>query len=62
MWKKITGAAALVPVLVGQAYAAVPAGVTTAMEDMQEDAITVATAFLIAVIALAAFKMMRKGA
>lgn len=45
-----------------QSYAAVPADVTTAMADMQADAVAVATVFLVAIIALAAFKLMRRGA
>lgn len=42
-------------------FAAVPAEVTTSMTDMKADAITVATGFLVAVIAIAAFKLMRSG-
>ena len=47
---------------VNQALAAVPADVTTAMADMKSDGIAVATAFLVATIAVVAFKFMRKGA
>lgn len=46
----------------GQALAAVPAEVTTAMSDMKSDGITVATAFLVAAIVIAAFLFMKKGA
>lgn len=44
------------------AYAAVPASVTTALADMQADALTVAGVFLVAIIAVTAFLFMRKGA
>lgn len=44
------------------AYAAVPTEVTTALSTMQADAVTIATVFLVAIIALIAFKFMRKGA
>jgi hypothetical protein len=57
--KKVLASLALVPVV---ASAAVPAGVTTAIADMSTDATTVATAFLVATIALIAFLFMRKGA
>lgn len=56
---------AIVPLLglaAVQAQAAVPAAVTTAMTDMGADSITVATAFLVAAITLAAFVFMRRGA
>jgi len=46
-------------VSVGSAMAAVPAGVTTAIADMQADGVTVATAFVIAAIAVAAVKFLR---
>lgn len=46
----------------GSAFAEVPADVTTAMTSMKTDAMTVATGFLIALIAVAAFLYMRKGA
>ena len=42
--------------------AAVPEAVTTALSTMQADALTVAGVFLVAVIALTAFKFMRRGA
>ena len=44
------------------AKAAVPAEVTTALSTMQADAVTIATVFLVAVIALTAFLFMRRGA
>lgn len=46
----------------GSVLAAVPADVTTAVADMKDDGITIATAFLVATIAVAAFLFMRKGA
>lgn len=52
----------LAVVSVGNAVAAVPADVSTAIADMKSDGITVATAFLVAGIAVSAFLFMRKGA
>lgn len=46
---------------VGSAMAAVPADVTTALTDAKADGIIVATAVLVAVVAIYAFKLMRKG-
>lgn len=43
-------------------FAAVPAGVTSAIADVGADSIIVATAFLVAAIGLAAFLYMRRGA
>lgn len=43
----------------GAAHAEVPAGVTTAISTMQADGVTVATAFLVASIAVAAIKFLR---
>jgi hypothetical protein len=45
-----------------QAHATVPTEVTTAITDMKTDALLVATAFLVASIALTAFLFMRRGA
>lgn len=45
----------------GSAMAAVPTEVTTALADMKADALTVAGLVLVAVIAVVAFKFMRKG-
>ena len=56
---------ALVPAAVlataGSAFAAVPADVTTALTDMKADALTVAGLVIVALIAVMAFKFMRKG-
>ena len=45
--------------VVGSAQAAVPAAITTAIADMQADGVTVATAFVVAAIAVAAIKFLR---
>ncbi|TCP18253.1 major capsid protein [Simplicispira metamorpha] len=50
------GAALLVG---GAAHAAVPAEITTAISSMREDGVTVATAFVVAAIAVAAIKFLR---
>lgn len=44
----------------GSAFAAVPAEVTTALTDMKADGLVVAGAVLVAVIAVAAFKFIRR--
>ena len=43
----------------GAAHAAVPAEITTAISTMQQDGVTVATAFVVAAIAVAAIKFLR---
>ena len=45
----------------GSVMAAVPAEVTTAIADMKTDALVVAGAVLVAIIAVAAIKFIRKG-
>lgn len=45
----------------GSAFAAVPTEVTTALDTMKADALVVAGLVLVAIIAVAAFKFMRKG-
>jgi hypothetical protein len=45
--------------IVGAANAAVPADITTAISTMQADGVTVATAFVVAAIAVAAIKFLR---
>lgn len=47
--------------LAQQAHAAVPTEVTGALETMKADALVVAGLVLVAIIAVAAFKFMRKG-
>lgn len=44
----------------GSTFAAVPAEVTTAISDMKSDGLIVASAVLVAVIAIAAIKFLRK--
>ncbi len=59
MLKKIGGSVvALAPLSV---FAAVPADVTTALTDMKADALSVAAIVLVAIIAVAAVKFIRKG-
>lgn len=43
----------------GAAHAEVPAAITTAISTMQADGVTVATAFVVASIAVAAIKFLR---
>lgn len=45
---------------VSSVFAAVPADVTTALTDAKADAITVATAVLVVIVAIFAFKLMRR--
>jgi hypothetical protein len=45
--------------LAGSTFAAVPAGITTAIADMQTDGVVVATSFVVASIAVAAIKFLR---
>ena len=63
MLKRISGVVAVVlPGAVAlPAHAEVPAAVTTALSGMQADALAVAGLVLVAIIAVAAFKFMRKG-
>ncbi len=58
MKKVLLGATALVPFA---AHAEVPAAVTTALGDLSTDAVAVATLVLVALVAVYAFKFMRKG-
>lgn len=59
MLKKIAGSVVAVAPL--SAFAAVPADVTTALTDMKADALTVAAVVLVAIIAVAAVKFIRRG-
>lgn len=47
--------------MAGSVFAAVPASVTTALSDAQTDGVTIATAVFVAIVAMYAFKLMRKG-
>ena len=58
---KIAAGFAAAGAAVAPAFAAVPADVTTAISDMKADGLTVAGAVLVAVIAVAAVKFIRKG-
>lgn len=64
-FKSISARLALVPAATlaaaGAAHAAVPTDVTDALVDMKTDALVVAGLVLVAFIAVAAFKFMRKG-
>lgn len=59
MFKKLATSVALFSV--GSAFAAVPVEVTTAITDMKADGLVVAGAVLVAIIAIAAVKFIRKG-
>lgn len=65
MFQNIKTRLALIPAATMAAaapvFAAVPTEVTTALDDMKADAMTVAGLVLVAIIAVAAFKFMRKG-
>lgn len=59
--KKVVAVFSGVLATAGSAFAAVPAEVTTALGDAKADGITIATAVFVAVVAMYAFKLMRKG-
>lgn len=61
MFKKLAASAVLVSGSIGSAFAAVPAVVTTALTDLQSDALSVAGIILAAIVAVYAFKFIRKG-
>jgi len=61
MNKRFSLVLAPMALLAARAQAAVPADVTTAVADMKADGLTIATAVLVAVIAIAAVKFIRKG-
>lgn len=61
MLKKISAGLALVAVPVSQAFAAVPTEVSTALADAKTDGVAVAGLVLVAIIAMYAFKLMRRG-
>ncbi|WP_313313172.1 major capsid protein [Pulveribacter sp.] len=65
MTKSVKARLALIPAALaataGSAYAAVPANVQTALDDLSADALTVAGIVLAAVVAVYAFKFIRKG-
>lgn len=55
---KAAGAGALM--LAGQAHAALPAGVTEALDSAKEDAVSMGALVLVVIIAIAAFKFIRR--
>ncbi len=59
MW--VMGILAMLLSAMQAAQAAVPADVTTALADIKADALTVAGVVLVAIIAIFAFKFIRKG-
>lgn len=60
MFQKIAKVGAVVSLAIaGAAQAAVPTEITTAISSMQADGVTVATAFVVASIAVAAIKFLR---
>lgn len=58
---RLAAVPAFVLATAGAAHAAVPDEVTTALTDMKADAVAVAGLVLVAIIAVAAFKFMRRG-
>ncbi|AVP57872.1 major capsid protein [Pulveribacter suum] len=65
MTKSVKARLALIPAAlvatVGTAHAEIPAGVTAALDSLSADALTVAGIVLAAVVAVYAFKFIRKG-
>ena len=55
---KVAAVGALALVGANTAMAAVPADITSAISDMKDDGVTVATAFVVAIIAVAAIKFL----
>lgn len=62
MKKQLAALSAFGLLLSTQVHAAVPAAITTAIETMEDDGVTVATAFVVAAIAVAAIKFLRRAA
>jgi hypothetical protein len=59
--QKLAALAALSMLAAGNAMATVPTEVTTALTDAKTDGVTVASAVLVAIVAIFAFKLMRRG-
>lgn len=59
--KKLTLVLSGLAASTGSAFAAVPMDVTTALTDAKADGITIATAVFVAIVAMYAFRLMRKG-
>lgn len=60
MLKKIAGGLALVPLMAGSAFAAVPTEVSTELATAKTDAVSVAGLVITIVVAIAAFLFMRR--
>lgn len=58
---RLAAVPAFVASAMGAAHAAVPVNVSTALTDLQADALTVAGIVLAAIVAVYAFKFIRKG-
>lgn len=58
--KKLAAVGTSLTLAGGQAFAAVPAEVTTALTDAKTDSLVVAGLALVIIIAIAAFKFMRR--
>lgn len=58
---RLAAVPAFVLATMGAAHAAVPVNVSTALTDLQADALTVAGIVLAAIVAVYAFKFIRKG-
>ena len=58
---RLAAVPAFVAATAGTAQAAVPAAVTTALADLSTDSLTVAGIVLAAIVAVYAFKFIRKG-
>ena len=60
MFARVSSVVAGSLIVVGTAHAAVPTEVSTAISDMKADGLVVAGAVLVAIIAIAAVKFLRK--
>lgn len=60
MFKKVSSGVAALGLMAAQAHAALPAGVTTAIEDAGTDGITAAGLVLVAIIGIYAVKLVRR--
>ncbi len=59
--QKLAALAAPLTLAAGNAMAAVPTEVSTALSDAKTDGVIVASAVLVAIVAIFAFKLMRRG-
>jgi hypothetical protein len=58
--RNVMAVGSLLTLTAGQAFAAVPLEVTTALDDAKADGVTVAGVVLVVIIAIAAFKFIRR--